>query len=392
MKKIFIDPGHGGKDPGASGNGLNEKDITLDLALELAKRLRGCNCEVRLSRDKDTYVALGTRAHDAHAWDADLFFSIHVNAHTGSAANGYEDFTYPVVGATTANIRKELHPHIAKVWTDAGRANRGMKTANFQVLRETTMPAVLVELGFISNPQDASLLKQPAFRDKLVGAMAAGIAEAMGLQKEAGTPIMGPPQATIGQAQAWAKSRGAHQRFIGIAPAYWNYGQKTGIRPEVAYAQAAKETAFGRYGGAVDPAQNNWCGVKTATAAGDRPQDHESLPTPEDGVRAHFNHLAAYVGIPPIGKTHGRYNVVKSLSWAGTIRTVEELGARWAPAGNYGESIVQDYLAGLLATEAPVEEPGSAELERLREELADARQDVDILRAKLEQIKEIASG
>ena len=388
MKKIFIDPGHGGKDPGASGNGLQEKDIVLDLSLELADRLKSYDCQVKLSRDKDVYVSLADRTNAANAWKADLFFSIHVNGHTNAGANGYEDFTYPVVGATTANIRKELHPHIAKVWTDAGRANRGMKTANFQVLRETTMPAVLVELGFISNPQDASLLKQPAFRDKLVGAMAAGIAEAMGLQKEAGTPIMGPPQATIGQAQAWAKGRGAHQRFIGIAPAYWNYGQKTGIRPEVAYAQAAKETAFGRYGGAVDPAQNNWCGVKTATAAGDRPQDHESFPTPEDGVRAHFNHLAAYVGLPPLGEPHGRYHIVKGLNWAGSVRYVEELGGKWAPSPDYGRSIVQDYLEGLLNT-SEVLEPVDERISQLEARIAELKAQIAELEAKIEAVRAI---
>jgi len=175
--------------------------------------------------------------------------------------------------------------------------------------------------------------------------------------QESGTPILGPARATVEQAQAWARSRGAHQRFVDIASAYWKYGNIFGVRPEVLYSQAAKETAFGKYTGAVRPEQNNWAGIKTAKATGDRTEDHETFSTPEDGVRAHYNHMAAYVGLAPIGEVHGRYYVVKSLPWAGTIRYVEELGGKWAPNPDYGASIVRDYLDGLLATKPPEVEP-----------------------------------
>jgi len=180
--KIFIDPGHGGKDPGAVGSGLQEKDIVLPLALSLVEKLKNYECETKLSRDKDVYVSLSDRAMAANAWGANLFFSIHVNAFATPEPNGYEDYTYPSVGVATQNIRKAIHLHIAKVWTAVSRMNRGMKTKNLQVLRETAMPAVLVENGFISNPQDAALLKQAAFQNKLVDAMVAGIAEALNLK------------------------------------------------------------------------------------------------------------------------------------------------------------------------------------------------------------------
>lgn len=184
-----------------------------------------------------------------------------------------------------------------------------------------------------------------------------------------GTPIIGPPQTTVVQMQTWARDRGAHQRFVDVAPAYHRYGLQTGIRPEVLYAQAAKETAFGRYGGAVLPGMNNWAGIKTATAAGDRASDHQAFATPDDGVRAHYNHIAAYVGLNPVGEPHPRYHVVKKLSWAGTIKTVEELGARWAPNARYGESIVGGYMTGLLAISVA---PSLAtdEIAELRKQLA----------------------
>lgn len=168
------------------------------------------------------------------------------------------------------------------------------------------------------------------------------------------TPITGPPQATVAQAQAWAAARSAHQRFVDIAPTYWKYGALAGIRPEVLYAQAAHETGYGHYGGAVTPDQNNWAGIKVRNPSGDRREDHETFATPEDGVRGHFNHVCAYVGYEPIGKPHPRYEVVKSMPWAGTVRYVEELGGKWAPSSSYGERIAK-LLNALLATPAPDE-------------------------------------
>ncbi len=180
------------------------------------------------------------------------------------------------------------------------------------------------------------------------------------LGSPSGTPITGPAQATVTQAQEWARLKGAHLRFIAVAPLYWIYGDLTGIRPEVLYAQSAKETAFGRYGGAVVPSQNNWAGIKTRNATGDKQSDHETFATPEDGVRAHFNHICAYLGQDPTGTPHGRYYLVKDLAWAGTVKTVEQMGGKWAPSASYGIDIVK-MLAGLLATPAPVEpEPAPA--------------------------------
>lgn len=158
------------------------------------------------------------------------------------------------------------------------------------------------------------------------------------------TYIVGEPQVTVDEAKAWAESMGAAQRFIDIADIYWKYGEITGIRPEILYAQAAKETGYGKYGGAVLPEQNNWAGIKTKGATGDRTEDHETFETPDDGVRGHFNHISAYIGLEPIGEPHGRYYSVKSIKWAGTVETLEELGGRWCPDLYYGYSILHKCL------------------------------------------------
>ncbi|MCH5185123.1 MAG: glucosaminidase domain-containing protein [Oscillospiraceae bacterium] len=163
-------------------------------------------------------------------------------------------------------------------------------------------------------------------------------------------PIMGSPEVTLEQAKKWAQNRGAHQRFIDIADLYWYYGEITGIRPEVMYAQAAKETNFGKYTGNVIPEQNNWAGIKAKDATGDTTYDHESFATPDDGVRAHFNHMGAYIGLEPVGEPHARYYNVKSLDWAGTVRYIEELGGKWAPYADYGVSIIYDFIEPMKNT------------------------------------------
>lgn len=175
------------------------------------------------------------------------------------------------------------------------------------------------------------------------------------------TPLLGPALATVEKAQRWVRKRGKdnegnykyHQRFIDIAPTYWQYGELTGIRPEVLYAQSAKETNFGLFTGNVRPYQNNWAGIKTGNPTGDETEDHQAFDSPEDGVRGHYNHINAYIfgkSGTPIGTPHPRYHVVLTTPSAGTIRYVEELGGRWAPNPAYGQSIADVYLDGILNT------------------------------------------
>lgn len=361
--KIFIDPGHGGTDPGASGHGLREKDVVLDLALALAKKLKNYNCQVKLARDKDVTLSLSDRTKAANDWGADFYFSIHINGHTNADANGYEDFIYPTVSQKTTDIRRAIHAAVAPVWTGAGRANRGMKTANFHVLRETRMPAVLVENGFISNAKDAELLKDTAFRGRLVEAMAKGIVDALGLQKgeRLGTLILHPPRATVTQAQEWARGNKAPQEFVDLAPLYWAIApDRAGVDPAVAYVQFAHETGFlyrdGNSMAGIDATYHNPCGLKTTQGGSNTdPNAHQRFASWEDGITAHIDHLALYAGAP--GYPRADTPDPRHFSFiTGTAKTVEELGGKWAPSPTYGERLVS-MLKSLLATEAPTPQP-----------------------------------
>nr|WP_264291945.1 S-layer homology domain-containing protein [Anaerosalibacter bizertensis] len=171
------------------------------------------------------------------------------------------------------------------------------------------------------------------------------------VKPEVKTPIISKTRTTVGQAQAWARNNGAHERFINVAPIYWEYGELTGINPEVLYCQAAKETGFGKYGGAVKPEMNNWAGIKVAYPSGDRTEDHETFATPDDGVRAHFNHMGIYCGVDPVGEPHPRWYITSTVGWKGQVQFVEDLGGKWAPNPDYGASIMRDYVTKLYNTE-----------------------------------------
>lgn len=178
--KVYIDPGHGGSEPGASANGLVEKELTLDIALQTRDILQeGWSVDIRMSRTGDETVSLGARTSDANAWGADLFVSIHINAGGGT---GYEDFRHPNAGSETARIQGVLHENVlAGMRSVASITDRGEKTANFHVLRETVMSAVLTENLFIDTASDAGLLADPAFITAAAQGHAEGIAAALGL-------------------------------------------------------------------------------------------------------------------------------------------------------------------------------------------------------------------
>lgn len=164
------------------------------------------------------------------------------------------------------------------------------------------------------------------------------------------TPLKSESRISKEQAVKWAMKSNASDMFIEAADYYWKYGEITGICPELLYAQAAKETKFGNYGGNVIPEQNNFAGIKVAGATGDTTYDHESFATIEDGVRGHFNHMMAYVGGEPVGEPHKRYYSTSKMAWAGTVKSLEELGGKWCPDLYYGYSILHNYVEPMLNT------------------------------------------
>ena len=168
--KVVIDAGHGGTDPGGVGTGLQEKNIVLDVSkrfktlldADTADNAGGGKWTALMTRSTDVFVSLAGRAAYSNNQGADRFMSIHSNAFSNTTANGTETFSYTEAGQGAA-LRNLVQAEMIAAW---GLTNRGNKTANFAVLRETAAPAVLHELAFITNAKDAAKLGSATERQK----------------------------------------------------------------------------------------------------------------------------------------------------------------------------------------------------------------------------------
>lgn len=189
--KVVLDAGHGGKDPGAVGNGIQEKDITLKVVKLVEEFLLKKFSSIKpvLTRGTDSYPSLSERTNMANSIGSDLFLSVHVNAASSTAANGYESFIYQTDDETTKSfaLQKLIDKRLAKLWLEKSRKYRGAKKANYHVLREYKGASVLIELGFISNVKDAALLKDDSFLEKNAELIADAIAEYLGVSESKST-------------------------------------------------------------------------------------------------------------------------------------------------------------------------------------------------------------
>jgi N-acetylmuramoyl-L-alanine amidase len=185
MKKIFLDKGHGGSDPGAVANGLQEKTLTHQIVEYAVDHLfeNYTGFELRVSRAGDQTLTLSQRAKMANDWGTDVFVSVHINAGKGT---GFESYVYNGgVSSQTIALQNVLHGEILFAMRGFGAiTDRGKKRANYAVLRETKMPAVLTENLFIDS-NDAKYLKNEAFLKAVGEAHARGVAKFLGLPKKA---------------------------------------------------------------------------------------------------------------------------------------------------------------------------------------------------------------
>jgi N-acetylmuramoyl-L-alanine amidase len=228
ISRIVIDPGHGGHDPGARVPGLNEAELVLDVALRLEKLLlKDPGVEVVLTRETNAYVALEERTAIANRAGADLFLSIHVNASGNPGIRGFETYFLnfapnPEAAAIAARenagssrtmgslpdlirtmtlnnkldesrdfatmLQAALYERLRRVDTSA--RNLGVKQAPFMVLIGATMPSALVEISFLTNEDDASLLGSGGYRQQIAEALVAGIMKYQQALKAAPVPVL----------------------------------------------------------------------------------------------------------------------------------------------------------------------------------------------------------
>lgn len=175
MIKLFLDAGHGGIDPGAIYKGRKESDDNLIIGREIAKELRRHGVDVVESRTEDTTVTLRQRSSLANKDNYNYFISIHRNAFKPEVASGAETYIY----SRSNKKALELAQRTQSALVEIGFINRGVKTANFHVLRESKAPAVLIEIGFIDNSNDNELFDSK--REEIIEGITKAILTELGI-------------------------------------------------------------------------------------------------------------------------------------------------------------------------------------------------------------------
>ncbi len=220
-RTVVLDAGHGAKDPGTMGKtGVKEKDVALDIALRVKAHLAAAGIRVVMTRDSDRFWELEDRPFLAARGGGDLFVSIHMNAASSRTVQGVETFVtavenypptsesklsgkYPAVPNNQFNHSNTiLGTQIHRSLIGITRAeDRGLKRARFVVLRNSAMPAALVECGFLSNPQEEQKLSTPSYRETVAQGIAQGILNYFALVKRAkvelGAPLIQAPTQVV---------------------------------------------------------------------------------------------------------------------------------------------------------------------------------------------------
>ena len=180
-KTIIIDPGHGGSNPGAVANGFRESDNNLAVGLKLKDKLVNSGAKVIMTRSADRKVdpgsstlsqELAARVKIAEENNADIFISLHSNSSENSSIDGAMTFYQTGQERRSQGLAQAIQKDMIKA---TGARDKGVQTESFHVIRNTTMPSVLVEMGFVSNPAEAELLSDNAYRNKMAQGIYNGV-------------------------------------------------------------------------------------------------------------------------------------------------------------------------------------------------------------------------
>ena len=349
-KKVVLDPGHdewtpGKRSPDGKLREYEANQVICNLAKEMIEKKYGEQVEVYLTKAMNEAKTLSDRVKFANNLKANVFLSIHLNAHgSGSewtTASGNETYHFPNsnIGMKLAQI---AHKHSIKI---IGNKDRGVKSANFQVLRETNMPSILYEFLFMTNREECALGLTKDFRQKAATVVLNTVVEFLELEEpkvvvlnpkpdesvvvaiENGTPIIGKSIISASHMDAFIKS--INPNALPVANYYYEIGEKFGIRGDIAFCQAIFMTAWFKFGGLVEPYQNNFYG---SNANGlEKPT---TFLSPLDGVIAHMQHLWAFENKKSLPEEFKKLSdpTFKQVA-RGTAKTWEELGAKWAVPG-----------------------------------------------------------
>jgi N-acetylmuramoyl-L-alanine amidase len=386
--KIYDSPSTQEKNVGVGTYGTEETRMNI-IADYGTPALTGAGFNVRRNRPEMTLAQV---IADSNAFSPD----IHIEKHSNAGGGKGTEIWYDSGNAESKRLAECVYKYLAPL---SPGVDRGVKAAagQYGALRDTNAKAkVIVEMGFHDDPADSTwMVNQPK---QIADAINQGIFDYAGIKQtvtDVLTPILGAPAASLEQAREWLRTKAPN--YIMIADFYYAIALKYRIRPDVALAQACKETAFFRFGGLVKPMQNNFCGLGATGAVltgveelrGANPQKVKfekgvhgvtfiDLPS---GVEAHIQHLYAYAATWPMPILSTLLDPRFVLVKRGTAPYVEYLGAGENPAGvgwaypgkDYGHSIVNDYLTELMTTKVLESIPNSvSEGEKAMKHLLDA--------------------
>jgi N-acetylmuramoyl-L-alanine amidase len=352
-KLVVLDAGHGGSDGGAAANRLREKDLTLAICKRARDALRrNYQVDVALTRSTDKDLSLDARTDFANGRRADCFVSVHINSGGGE---GYEDFVHERVGAESPAeaLRSVVHAAVGTVVRSRGAQDRGEKKADFHVLRETTMPAVLTENLFIDNRRDAALLRDEAFLAEVARAHARGIARALHLRRKRApvrkvsprARLLAHPRVSLARARRFCLAR-PHEKYseedvARILRLYFETARPVGLDPLLVISQMVLETANLTSFWSQRPRRN-----PAGIGVTGEPGEGVSFASWPKAVRAHTGRLLAYV--LPKGRENSvqRALVEEALTvrplppdLRGVAPTLQGLTGTWATDPEYADKI-----------------------------------------------------
>ena len=210
MKKVFIGVGHGGSDPGAVGNGFEEADLNLAIALACSSELMRHGVSVRLSRSKDENDTAMEEVRECNEFDPDVAIDIHINSSVGNSGDGAEVF-HTIGGGTGKILAENVLNEITKI----GQNSRGIKTRTnsegkdyYAFIRLTKAPANIIECAFINNKNDIKIIDTPEEQKQMGIAIAKGVLKTLGISFKASNKVDNTPNNYSKEAVEWAVSNG----------------------------------------------------------------------------------------------------------------------------------------------------------------------------------------
>ena len=359
--RIIIDSGHGGKDPGASGFGMKEKDLNLIFARLLAVKLENYNIDVDRSLMNDNYYSPEELTNMIKKSGATICISCHNNAFNGSA-RGFEMIQSIHSEGTLAKLIaeevKKTGFSVRRIFSRESTAPSRVGQDYYYIIRDTypAVETILVEFGFMDNSEDFKMLTDPLWQDKLTAAIAGGIKKYSSPDITVKNSILGKSILFENQLKTALKAANgaANTKIVDI---YYNIASIYGIKADIAFLQCIHETNWLKFTGVVKPGQNNFAGIG-ATGPNN---PGLSFPTAEAGVEAHIQHLYAYATNTSIPEGRTLYDKRFHLVKRGSAPNWEDLNGKWAVPGiGYGEKIVE--LQEMVSGKYPIGESDPVEI------------------------------